>query len=102
MVCIVSDGRSKVNSRTFSVLAAMGCYQEGVAKTKIGERDVTAHVYEYTTQISVTPSLKIENSVVPMQVIFCLKEKKSEENQLPSLVLQRFRTHPPTQCLCPA
>jgi len=78
VICIVSDGRSKVNLRTLSVLAAMGCYQEGVAQTKIGERDVTAHIYEYTTQISVTPTLTIktfEKEVVPVQVIFCLKEK---------------------------
>jgi len=34
----------------------MGCYQEGIAKTKIGERDVTVHIYEYTTRIPVTPS----------------------------------------------
>jgi chitin synthase len=78
VVCIVSDGRAKVNSRALSVIAAMGCYQEGIAKTKIRERDVTAHIYEYTTQISITPSLKIETpdkGVVPVQVIFCLKEE---------------------------
>jgi chitin synthase len=50
VVCIVSDGRGKINSRTLSVIAAMGAYQEGVAKTKIGKQDVTAHIYEYTTQ----------------------------------------------------
>lgn len=27
VVCVVSDGRAKVNSRTLSVLAAMGVYQ---------------------------------------------------------------------------
>ena len=33
-------------SRTLSVIAVIGCYQEGIAKTKIGEleRDVTAHI----------------------------------------------------------
>ena len=30
--CIVGDGRGKINSRTLSVIAAMGAYQEGVAK----------------------------------------------------------------------
>jgi chitin synthase len=82
VVCIVSDGRSKVNARTLSVIAAMGCYQEGVAKTKIGERDVTAHIYEYTTQISITPYLKIEGAekgIVPVQIIFCLKEKNQKK-----------------------
>lgn len=32
VVCIVSDGRSKINSRTLSTIAAMGIYQDGVAK----------------------------------------------------------------------
>src|SRR5258708_11877281 len=30
VVCIVSDGRKKINSRTLSVIAAMGAYQEGI------------------------------------------------------------------------
>ena len=139
VVCIVSDGRGKINSRTLSVIAAMGAYQEGVAKTKIGKQDVTAHIYEYTTQstsffsfiffgveplgfrqnrvslensliftwhllcspwrtplppylcflpnaflppVSINPSLKIEGAekgVVPVQVIFCLKEKNQKK-----------------------
>ena len=51
-------------------------------KTKIGKRDVKVHIYEYTTQISITPYLKIETSekgVVPVQVIFCLKEKNQKK-----------------------
>ncbi|KAF9448778.1 glycosyltransferase family 2 protein [Macrolepiota fuliginosa MF-IS2] len=82
VVCIVSDGRQKINSRTLSVIAAMGAYQEGVAKNQIGDKAVTAHIYEYTTQISVTPSMKIEGAekgVVPVQVIFCLKEKNQKK-----------------------
>lgn len=35
VVCIVSDGRMKINSRTLSVIAAMGCYQDGVAKVRV-------------------------------------------------------------------
>lgn len=34
VVCIVSDGRSKINSRTLSVIAAMGAYQDGIAKVR--------------------------------------------------------------------
>ena len=34
VVCIVSDGRLKVSARTLSVLAAMGVYQEDVAKVR--------------------------------------------------------------------
>ena len=32
VVCIVSDGRQKINSRTLSVIATMGAYQDGAAK----------------------------------------------------------------------
>ncbi|KAG6830638.1 Chitin synthase 4 [Tephrocybe sp. NHM501043] len=82
VVCIVSDGRAKINSRTLSVIAAMGAYQEAVAKNEVNKVPVTAHIYEYTTQISVTPSLKIEGpekGVVPVQLIFCLKEKNQKK-----------------------
>ena len=43
---------------------------------------MTAHIYEYTTQISITPSMKIEGpekGVVPVQLIFCLKEQNQKK-----------------------
>ncbi|GJJ15340.1 hypothetical protein Clacol_009616, partial [Clathrus columnatus] len=82
VVCIVSDGRLKINSRTLSVIATMGCYQDGIAKNMVNNKQVVAHIYEYTTQISVTPSMKIEGAekgIVPVQVIFCLKEKNQKK-----------------------
>ncbi|KAH9919163.1 glycosyltransferase family 2 protein [Epithele typhae] len=82
VVCIVSDGRQKINSRTLSVIAAMGAYQDGVAKNIVNGKPVTAHIYEYTTQISVTPSMKLEGAergIVPVQIIFCLKEKNQKK-----------------------
>lgn len=45
-VCIVSDGRKKIHPRTLSLLAALGVYQEGVAKNVVGDKPVTAHIYE--------------------------------------------------------
>lgn len=98
VVCIVSDGRQKINARTLSVIATMGAYQDGIAKVSItlhfislllttlqnivNGKPVTAHIYEYTTQVSVTPSMKIEGAekgVVPIQIIFCLKEKNQKK-----------------------
>ncbi|KAI0930946.1 Chitin synthase 4 [Taiwanofungus camphoratus] len=82
VVCIVSDGRQKVNSRTLSVIAAMGAYQEGIAKNIVNGKPVAAHIYEYTAQISVSPSMKIEGAergLVPVQIIFCLKEKNQKK-----------------------
>lgn len=46
VVCVVSDGRGKINPRTKSVLAGMGVYQEGIAKEKVNDKEVTAHIYE--------------------------------------------------------
>ncbi|KAI5989993.1 glycosyltransferase family 2 protein [Pisolithus albus] len=82
VVCIVSDGRRKINSRTLGVIATMGAYQDGIAKNIVNGKPVTAHIYEYTTQISVSPSMEIEGAekgIVPVQVIFCLKEKNQKK-----------------------
>lgn len=46
VVCIVSDGRTKINQRTLSVLSAMGIYQDGLAKNVVEGKEVTAHIYE--------------------------------------------------------
>lgn len=46
VVCVVSDGRAKINPRTRAVLAAMGVYQDGIAKQQVNGKDVTAHLYE--------------------------------------------------------
>jgi chitin synthase len=78
VVCIISDGRGKVHPRTLDALAAMGCYQEGIAKNQVNQKEVSAHVYEYTTQVSLDADLKFkgaEKGIVPCQMIFCLKEK---------------------------
>lgn len=82
VVCIVSDGRHKVHPRTLDALAAMGVYQDGIAKNLVNKREVTAHVYEYTTQVSLDADLKFkgaEKGIVPCQMIFCLKEKNQKK-----------------------
>jgi chitin synthase len=82
VVCVVSDGRAKINPRTRSLLAGMGVYQEGIAKQQVNGKDVTAHIYEYTTQVGMV----IKNDVVqlipkqqPVQMLFCLKEKNQKK-----------------------
>ncbi|KAM0561312.1 hypothetical protein ACHAPJ_003191 [Fusarium lateritium] len=82
VVCIVSDGREKINPRTLDALAAMGVYQHGIAKNYVNNRAVQAHVYEYTTQVSLDADLKFkgaEKGIVPCQMIFCLKEKNQRK-----------------------
>ncbi|KAF9431630.1 Chitin synthase, class 1 [Entomortierella beljakovae] len=82
VVCIVSDGRSKINPKTLNVLASMGVYQDGVAKNMVNDKPVTAHIYEYTTQITVDPEMGrsgAEKGYVPVQILFCLKEKNAKK-----------------------
>ncbi|KAJ6195229.1 hypothetical protein J3E72DRAFT_248834 [Bipolaris maydis] len=82
VVCIIADGRGKVHPRTLDAIAAMGCFQEGIAKNHVNQKEVTAHVYEYTTQVSLDSDLKFkgaEKGIVPCQMIFCLKERNSKK-----------------------
>lgn len=46
VVAIVADGRKVINKRVLNMLAAMGIYQSGVAKSEVDDRPVTAHLYE--------------------------------------------------------
>ncbi|KAL6710924.1 Chitin synthase, class 2 [Coniothyrium glycines] len=82
VVCIIADGRGKVHPRTLDAIAAMGCFQEGIAKNHVNQREVTAHVYEYTTQVSLNSDMKFqgaEKGIVPCQMIFCLKERNQKK-----------------------
>lgn len=82
VVAIVSDGREKIHPRTLDVLAAMGVYQHGIAKNYVNQKAVQAHVYEYTTQVSLDADLKFkgaEKGIVPCQLLFCLKEKNQRK-----------------------
>jgi chitin synthase len=82
VVCVIADGRQKVHPRTLNALAAMGVYQDGIAKNIVNQKEVSAHVYEYTTQVSLDEGLKFkgaEKGIVPCQMIFCLKEKNAKK-----------------------
>ena len=83
VVCVVSDGRAKINPRTRAVLAGLGVYQDGIAKQQVSGKDVTAHIYEYTTQVGLelkgkTVQLK-PRGATPVQMVFCLKEKNQKK-----------------------
>ncbi|KAF9892337.1 Chitin synthase, class 2 [Aspergillus nanangensis] len=82
VVCVIADGRKKVHPRTLNGLAALGVYQEGIAKNIVNQKQVNAHVYEYTTQVSLDSDLKFkgaEKGIMPCQVIFCLKEHNQKK-----------------------
>ncbi|KAG0365075.1 Chitin synthase, class 1 [Gamsiella multidivaricata] len=83
VVCIVADGRKKCDTHVYNYLAAMGVYQEGVAKREVNGKEVQAHIYEYTTQVTIDPKMKIveskDSDYVPVQIMFCLKEKNAKK-----------------------
>ncbi|PGH12605.1 chitin synthase C [Polytolypa hystricis UAMH7299] len=83
VVCVVSDGRAKINPRTRAVLAGLGVYQDGIAKQQVNGKDVTAHIYEYTTQIGMEIKsgqvIMKPRTGVPVQMLFCLKEKNQKK-----------------------
>ncbi|KAI8367233.1 chitin synthase 1 [Choanephora cucurbitarum] len=82
VVCIVADGRKNCDPRVMDVLTTMGVYQKGIAKNMVNDKPVQAHLFEYTTQVSVDADMKIrgaEKGVVPVQVLFCLKEQNAKK-----------------------
>ncbi|KAK9476664.1 chitin synthase-domain-containing protein [Lipomyces japonicus] len=90
VVCVVADGREKINPRARSVMAALGCYQEGVAVNVVDDKDVTAHLYEYTTKVGISStepkvlfadniSGSSKHEIFPVQMLFCLKEKNQKK-----------------------
>lgn len=79
---IVSDGRAKIHKRVLTVLGVLGAYQDGVMKNTFNGKPVTAHLFEYTTQITVDAELNVSGAdagIVPVQVLFCLKEKNAKK-----------------------
>ncbi|KAK4055626.1 hypothetical protein OIV83_000172 [Microbotryomycetes sp. JL201] len=79
VVCIVSDGRAKINPRTLRVLGLYGAYQDGIAKDTVDGKDVKAHVFEYTSQVVVGDDGQVLGGVAPIQILFCLKEQNQKK-----------------------
>lgn len=84
VVCVVSDGREKINPRARSLMAALGVYQDGFAKNIVNDSPVAAHIYEYTTMVGISSvdskSVKLTTEkTIPIQMIFCLKEKNQKK-----------------------
>lgn len=85
VVCIVSDGRAKINEKSLALLSSLGCYQDGFAKDEINGKKVVTHVYEHTTMMNVVDvtddnvELRCDQSTVPIQMLFCLKEQNQKK-----------------------
>ncbi|KAL3481557.1 chitin synthase-domain-containing protein [Aspergillus californicus] len=86
VVCLVFDGISPCDKETLDLLATIGIYQDGIMKHDIDGKETAAHIFEYTTQLSVTPNLQLvrpsnddPTNLPPVQMIFCLKQKNSKK-----------------------
>jgi chitin synthase len=86
VVCLVFDGIDPCDKETLDVLATVGIYQDGVMKRDIDGKETVAHIFEYTTQLSVTANQQLirpndndATSLPPVQMMFCLKQKNSKK-----------------------
>lgn len=82
VVCIVADGRKQCDKRVLSILATLGVYQGGIAKNVVNDKPVKAHIYEFTSQLSVDPNLTFKGAdkgIVPVQIMLCMKEHNAKK-----------------------
>ncbi|KAJ5925310.1 Chitin synthase C, partial [Penicillium verhagenii] len=84
--CIIFDGIDPCDKNTLDVLATIGVYQEGIMKKSVDGRETEAHIFEYTTQLSVTPDQQLvrpqgdeSTNLPPVQMILCLKQQTSNK-----------------------
>ncbi|KAF4620081.1 hypothetical protein D9613_005225 [Agrocybe pediades] len=85
-VALIVDGLDPMDKSVLDILATVGVYQDGVMKKQVDGKDTVAHIFEYTTQLSVdaTPQLVLPqandpNNLVPVQIIFVLKAKNQKK-----------------------
>lgn len=86
VVCLIFDGIEKTDKNVLDVLATIGVYQDAVIKKDVNGKPTVAHIFEYTTQLSVTPSQQLirpmednAHTLPPVQFIFCLKQDNSKK-----------------------
>ena len=88
VVCLIFDGIDKVDKDVFDVLATIGVYQDGVMKKDVNGKETVAHIFEFTSQISVTPNQQlirprkdgdVAQNLPPVQLMLCLKQKNSKK-----------------------
>ncbi|EAU87177.1 chitin synthase [Coprinopsis cinerea okayama7 len=86
-VALVVDGLDNMDKSVLDLLATVGVYQDGIMKKKVDGKDTVAHIFEYTTQLSVDdkPQLVLpqENddgsNLVPVQIILVVKAKNQKK-----------------------
>ncbi|KAF1949675.1 hypothetical protein CC80DRAFT_483909 [Byssothecium circinans] len=59
-ICITIDGLGAADPGALDLLAAIGIYRHGLLRREVNGKAVRAHVFEYTTQLTVPEDLQIE------------------------------------------
>ncbi|KAI1084886.1 glycosyltransferase family 2 protein [Whalleya microplaca] len=88
VVCLIFDGIEKADKSVLDVLGTIGVYQDGVIKKDIDGKETLAHIFEFTSQLSITPNQQLvrpssnpddPGNLPPAQLLFCLKQKNSKK-----------------------
>ena len=89
VVVIISDGRLKCHERVLLMMEQLGVYRPDLIMTQRRDptdanqlKDVTCHLFETTTQVTVDKDLVpkgYKNGNVPIQLMFALKEKNQKK-----------------------
>ncbi|KAJ7770930.1 glycosyltransferase family 2 protein [Mycena maculata] len=86
VVALIVDGLEAMDKSVLDILATVGVYQDGVMKKQIDKKETQAHIFEYTTQLSVDakPQLVLpqegdELNLVPVQIILIVKAKNQKK-----------------------
>ncbi|WRT68438.1 uncharacterized protein IL334_005414 [Kwoniella shivajii] len=86
VVALVADGLGPMDKQVLDVLQTIGVFQDGILKKEVDGKPTAAHIFEYTTQLSIdaTPQLVQPhpgdaNNLVPVQMIFVLKAENSKK-----------------------
>ncbi|KAG8740079.1 Chitin synthase, class 2 [Ceratobasidium sp. 414] len=85
-VALIVDGLEPMDKSVLDILATVGVYQDGVMKKEVDKKETVAHIFEYTTQLSIDPSMNLvqphgddAGNLVPVQIIFVLKAKNQKK-----------------------
>jgi chitin synthase len=87
VVVIIADGRSKIHPNVLNVLGVHGIYMDNIEKSSVDGEDVQAHLFEFSTQVSVDRRLKIREwndvedgmNMVPCQTILLIKQSNAKK-----------------------
>ncbi|XXG96420.1 hypothetical protein Hte_002702 [Hypoxylon texense] len=84
VVCIVMDGIEACDDTALDVLATMGVYQDGIMRSSVDGVPVTAHLFECTTQLSVSGDQRLVRptddgpmTLPPVQLMLCIKTQNA-------------------------